>query len=1624
MPLYKLPDGSDYTFDNDQEATEAMDAWEKQFGTKTSMGDRSTENLIEDYNNKGFFGRAASIVPGVLETGAQMLTGTPAFVTGTAGKVSSLLQGKISEEEMNQNAKDWTPEILHDITYDPRTVGGQLVSRGVGEAFHQTGKALAGTGVGLKAGLEAAIQGEGQSGAQRRFEEQYPKVTPITSLGLEAGMVGQIGHSGFTAFKKNQAAKKATELTEAEKVNAFEQEKLAKEKAKEEELTRPYTKEELQAEEINQMRNRGDLLAPQYGLGRKLNPDDVPTYRETPNGPDIPIEMKVERPPDSFGSSGMRVNDFGQTKQGILSDQFEINRTLNTNNAYQDGLTDLDAQMSQTPQAPQFGMGEIRTIPEDGMLGGDHAPPINPLGHPTIIRNERTSGLPLEFDPQTGKLKVQGQTGLKGASPDTIVDTSNDLSSAVDKMAKGAAFSLTARERIAWNSAKAELEIPSGWNVRKQATEIKEQLSGRSYFGETIVDSIGRNSKNGYPTVGQHNKGTGESTVSKEGVMNRWDRGLPEHLASFIKTPEDLAIFAAAHEVSHGKWKQGRIEADRDYEIRINKEAKKLFEKKKIELEKERLSIVEKRSAEPTLRPDLAEQAAKEGDTAPVLSESVGPDGIPIKNTEPTGFADRQLQLKLDDPTLDPRVGRADWQEQRKNNVRVRSMKPLKSGPGKQRGSIGFGKPKKPTIEEIAAKAGRPVTDPILKEYYEATYGEGIKVPLTPQQQAISNIPGMKQTFSPELQPLETMIERWKTEADVQVGKVLRALRENLSAGGRMTALKTGNSYIDWNVENILGEVRRAKVIAKNVNNEIRGEVKKITGSLMNNVLGKGEGKRIFVEAMGELMRVEGTPENPRLNPKAKVLAEKLRKGLNDLGEKVQAELDSQGIKGFKWRTNYLAGVFFGPYRSLVKNAAGETIGVVAGRTKSEASQAIDYIKVDMPDVTFDVVEYNPKFDSGQGNLSSRYGKASEVLELLRNQSEEAARFQENLSAYYGKVQANYLGYKHHIKSKKGVFGSEGNRIWASAAENAYDLLEGQLGVIDHGYQWLAEQKIMKDMDASMTNPDIHMPEAQRYVNEYLDHAFGRTEDFVKIVDVGMILSADAFGISPSSLKESLSILRNTALTSTIGVSAAFVISQGAQVLTSLPIAIGKARSDGIHGDAFGSFQKGLSEAWSHKDTLTGDAKWFHDYFTRNGTLEPNIIEHTFGKSVIPTNGMGIAGKIAAGTANAGLATMKAISETVGKLTIEAPEIYTRGPFVMSMAHYYRSAGLSLKEAAVRADKDASTIFVDYSPQERAMAFQRMGELGKFASTVSTFKLNNLNQWNTFIGKGGSKQALAALALTTWMTTGIFGMPFSDEIEYMMRAFQGMGSSWRTPREAMLQDFPPVATFGPLSYAPEMVGLPSVALHSKFNAGNVVPDDLKSMIYPLSDFYVKKITKTADYYKSGFGNREGASLAREFAPGNFKYFVDDYTSLKNKHGYIVDSNQLHDRSPDVYDRSEAETKAGKILGVASQREYIDKQVKQQMKAAQKAWTDSTSSKVEQTVAAYRNGDYERTKTLLREAAKYNPEAVKTIQEYIDSGIEAEAIPLSKKMTINAANAARNPHNVGVLQNFQKTQRNR
>ncbi len=933
-----------------------------------------------------------------------------------------------------------------------------------------------------------------------------------------------------------------------------------------------------------------------------------------------------------------------------------------------------------------------------------------------------------------------------------------------------------------------------------------------------------------------------------------------------------------------------------------------------------------------------------------------------------------------------------------------------------------------PSFKEFADHLGRDTNDKVAMDLYEKYYGKSVSVHITPEEAAISKIPGLKEVISNEVKPIEEMIPRWELESDATGGG--KGLGINLSAGGRMTAMRTGNSFIDWNVESILGRVKEAQATIKNVHQDIKAEVNKVTGSILTKFKDKGAGERTFIEAMSALLRSEGKLELPQgISKEAALLAQKLRTALDDLGLKIQEELRAQGVTNFQWRPNYLAGVFFGPYRSLVKNSAGEVIGVIAGKTKAEATAAIDYVKQQMPDVQFDVPNYNPKFDKAGSDLGARYGKASEVLELLRNQSEASAKLQEHLSDFYKEVQDNYMGYKQHFKQKKGVFGAEGNRPWANAKENAYDLLEAQLGIIDHGYHWLAEQAIAKDMDRILTNEKIqqNMPHAVDYVNTYLDHAFGRLQDKLAVVDSGITWGAQQLGIAPSALKEFLAIIRNAALTNTLGLSGGFALTQFVQVPQTLAVAFAKAKENGIVGSKSGSTMIGtldLINGLNGKlENMSREGRYFFDYFRKGGELDPHLVEHTIHRKVVSTTGMNPIQKATWEAINGTAKGVDALSGFIGKWSIEKPEAWTRGTFAMTMAHYYKSAGYSLKEAAIQAKKDTSTLFVDYTPQERAMIFQRMGEAGKFASTVSTFKINNLNQWFTFSNKK-MYGALATLALAQWFTSGLSGMPFVDDIEFPATALKAKGIIESTPKEWMLENMPDWAAFGPLSQASRLAGLPASALHRKFSASNTVPDDLASFIYPLASFYTNKVSKTADWISSGkFAGQEGKAWLREMVPGNLKYVVDSKL-LSDKNGLVLDTNTMHDVNPTYTKRTQEDRVLTHLLGVLPQEEWKSKQIKQLSKISEQAWKTSTKSKVAKTISAFDNGDSEAFKKLYQEAVNYSPESAKEITKYIEGHAISRNMTLEQALQQKFAKGATTGHGVKMLQKFQRMQENR
>jgi hypothetical protein len=72
-------------------------------------------------------------------------------------------------------------------------------------------------------------------------------------------------------------------------------------------------------------------------------------------------------------------------------------------------------------------------------------------------RRPAGEGMPLEFDPTTGRLRPASQ-GLKGATPETFVDYGANLDAAVKKIENNARATLTAEEKIAWDRRKVDLQ--------------------------------------------------------------------------------------------------------------------------------------------------------------------------------------------------------------------------------------------------------------------------------------------------------------------------------------------------------------------------------------------------------------------------------------------------------------------------------------------------------------------------------------------------------------------------------------------------------------------------------------------------------------------------------------------------------------------------------------------------------------------------------------------------------------------------------------------------------------------------------------------------------------------------------------------------------------------------------------------------------------------------------------------------------------------------------------------------------------------------------------------------------------------------------------------------------------
>lgn len=98
-----------------------------------------------------------------------------------------------------------------------------------------------------------------------------------------------------------------------------------------------------------------------------------------------------------------------------------------------------------------------------------------------------SGGMPYDLDPITGRLQTADR-GLKGATPDTMVNTGSSLASAAEKMSGGRAFAMSAEERAAWRSTRVELEKAAPETRGLSDAAIAEKMADRKWAEKRIQE--------------------------------------------------------------------------------------------------------------------------------------------------------------------------------------------------------------------------------------------------------------------------------------------------------------------------------------------------------------------------------------------------------------------------------------------------------------------------------------------------------------------------------------------------------------------------------------------------------------------------------------------------------------------------------------------------------------------------------------------------------------------------------------------------------------------------------------------------------------------------------------------------------------------------------------------------------------------------------------------------------------------------------------------------------------------------------------------------------------------------------------------------------------------------------
>jgi hypothetical protein len=580
----------------------------------------------------------------------------------------------------------------------------------------------------------------------------------------------------------------------------------------------------------------------------------------------------------------------------------------------------------------------------------------------------------------------------------------------------------------------------------------------------------------------------------------------------------------------------------------------------------------------------------------------------------------------------------------------------------------------------------------------------------------LSDNPALKLEVVPTKLKAEDVIEMSKSMKDVDQNGLQKLLNQ-FTKGGIYQTLKTHNPVVRFFNERITEADRLSR---GDIQREIHDKLGPATRAMS-----KREKAEIWeVINQADLKKLELTEEQLRqfgANDK-QIAYWKTHREVMDMGfESINRARKEAGLEPIDRRIAYAAMKSTGDYRRLVykldeNGKPGAVVGIIGSNARWLLDKRVKLMEEKGYSKDKGYVMGEEKYFGGVPKQAGGAQQAlAHTLEVLAKDDPRIAEFMKTMDEITTNEAYSFLNMKKHTLDKKGVFGMEGRKDWATAEQNAHDGMQAQLDYMESALKWGRLSEAVSEVKPILSNESINMPQAKAWAENYMKNALGYNPSKLgHRLEQAMAEGMRPTGVGYSNVRSGVALARKTVNTLLLGLDPGFWLTNVVQPMRAMPGMKAYLVSKGLDANFdFGTGWSYLSKAGiieakaKFGGKLTDVEQGAYDYAKSHHVYGSDLVEHSnraskdFGYRV----------------------------DKVGNFVASNVESATRQMMFFAFTDMLHQNGLSVKNGLYEAAHNLTDMTMNnYSPMERPNIYNHMGPVGDISANLSSFKHNEISR--------------------------------------------------------------------------------------------------------------------------------------------------------------------------------------------------------------------------------------------------------------------------------------------------------